>query len=125
MIKKVFKLILISIVTVVFISCANDTTDPNSSHSNYSSYNIQVLVEKEEYLPVTIKLKTSITESTIGSVTSSDKDKSGNYIATFENIEIYPDSSYKINVYKNNTILIHTEPLSSFKENEIIQLKIY
>ncbi|MEI0489216.1 hypothetical protein [Brachyspira pulli] len=121
MIKKILKLLFISIVTVVFISCANDTTDPNIYKY---SYHIQVLVEKEEYLPVTIKANGNIGEKTIGSVTISDKDESGNYIVTFYNLT-FQLGGERIEIYKNNTILIHTETSSSLKEGELVQLKIY
>ncbi|MEI0607184.1 hypothetical protein R4K48_09520 [Brachyspira pulli] len=122
MIKKILKLLFISIVTVVFISCANDTTDPNIYKY---SYHIQVLVEKEEYLPVTIKANGNIGEKTIGSVTASEKNESGNYIVTIKNINIDTFNYNRIEVYKNNTILIHSEPISSFKQGELVQLKIY
>ncbi|MEI0539144.1 hypothetical protein [Brachyspira pulli] len=99
MLKKFFKLILISIISILLISCKNDILD--------DMWYIQVLVTNEEYLPVTVKIYDSggTPWTTIGSVTSSDKDDNGNYIREFEVKDLYRYGG--INVYKNNDILIH------------------
>lgn len=95
MIKKVFKLIFISIISILLISCTGDLFNPKPK------YDLEVLVMKKDYLPITVKLLDSSNEETIGSVTTSDQDENGNYKATFK---VEPDdygSYYKINIYKN------------------------
>ena len=79
---------------------------------------------KEEYLPVTIKLDNGDSvEEYIGSVTISDKDKNGYYKSKFKDVTI-GIGYYKVNIYRNDSIIIHSEPATSFEPGELIQLKI-
>ena len=109
MLKKFFKLILISIISILLISCEKNVLDPDICY-------LQILVTKETYLPVNIK---TIINTTIGSITSADKDENGNYINTFE-----LHTPETIEIYKNYDVLIHTEKLWSFQSGKVIQIKI-